>query len=63
MVSRCQLTGKSKQHGHNVSDSLRRTKKTFKPNLQKKTFVMDGKKVTMTLSTDAIRLLKKKNIL
>ena len=63
MASRCELTGKGKQHGHNVSFSLRRTKRVFKPNLQKKTFVVDGKKVTMTLSTQAIRTLKKKSIL
>lgn len=60
MASRCDLTGKRAQHGHNVSFSLRRTKRTFKPNLQKKTFVVDGQKVTMTLSTHAIRTLKKK---
>lgn len=63
MASRCDLTGKRAQHGHNVSFSLRRTKRTFKPNLQKKTFVVDGQKVTMTLSTQAIRTLKKKGIL
>lgn len=63
MASRCELTGKGKQFGNNVSFSLRRTKRTFKPNLQKKTFVVDGQKVTMTLSTSAIRTLKKKGIL
>lgn len=63
MASRCDLTGKRAQHGHNVSFSLRRTKRTFKPNLQKKTFVVDGQKVTMTLSTQAIRTLKKKGVL
>ena len=63
MASRCDLTGKGKQFGHNVSFSLRRTKSVFKPNLQKKTFVVDGQKVTMTLSTQAIRTLKKKGIL
>ncbi|NCU38874.1 50S ribosomal protein L28 [Candidatus Saccharibacteria bacterium] len=63
MTSRCDLTGKGKQYGHNVSFSLRRTKRTFKPNLQKKTFIVDGQKVTMTLSTQAIRTLKKKGIL
>lgn len=63
MASRCELTGKGKQFGHNVSFSLRRTKRTFKPNLQKKTFVVDGQKVTMTLSTQAIRTLRKKGIL
>ena len=63
MASRCDLTGKGKQHGNNVSFSLRRTKRVFKPNLQKKTFVVDGQKITMTLSTKAIRTLKKKGIL
>ena len=63
MASKCDLTGKGKQFGHNVSFSLRRTNRVFKPNLQKKTFVVDGKKVTMTLSTQAIRTLKKKGIL
>ena len=63
MASRCELTGKGKQFGHNVSFSLRRTKRVFRPNLQKKTFVVDGQKVTMVLSTQAIRTLKKKGIL
>lgn len=63
MTARCELTGKGKQFGHNVSFSLRRTKRVFKPNLQKKTFTVDGQKITMTLSTQAIRTLKKKGIL
>jgi len=52
MAARCELTGKGKQFGHNVSF-----------NLQKKTFMVDGQKVTMTLSTHAIRTLKKKGLL
>lgn len=63
MAARCELTGKGKQFGHNVSFSLRRTNRVFKPNLQKKTFVLDGKKVTMTISTQAIRTLKKNGVL
>ena len=64
MATKCDLTGKGKMFGHNVvPDSQRKTNRAFKPNLQKKTFVMDGKKVTMTLSTNAIRTLKKKGIL
>jgi len=63
MAARCELTGKGKQFGHNVSFSLRRTKRVFRPNLQKKTFVVDGQKVTMVLSTQAIRTLRKKGIL
>lgn len=63
MASQCELTGKKAMTGNNVSDSLRRTKRRFKPNLQKKTFMVDGQKVTMILSTQAIRTLKKKGIL
>jgi large subunit ribosomal protein L28 len=63
MAARCQLTGKGKQFGHNVSFSLRRTKRVFKPNLQKKTFWVEGQKITMILSTQAIRTLKKKGLL
>ncbi len=63
MASRCELTGKGKQTGNNVSFSLRRTRRVFKPNLQKKTFFVNGQKVTMILSTQAIRTLKKKGLL
>ena len=63
MASKCEITGKGKMFGNNVSFSLRRTKRVFKPNLQKKTFVVDGQKVTMHRPTRAIRTLKKKNIL
>lgn len=62
-MQRCELTGKGKQYGHNVSFSQRHTAKTWKPNLQTKTFEVDGKKVTMKLSTQAIRTLKKKGII
>ena len=59
----CELTGKGKQYGNNVSHSMRRTKKVWKPNLQKKTILVDGKKVKMKISTTAIRTLKKKGLL
>lgn len=62
-MQKCELTGKGKQFGNNISFSQRHTKKVWKPNLQTKTFVVDGKKVTMKLSTQAIRTLKKKGIL
>ena len=63
MASKCELTGKGKMFGHNVSFSQRRTKRVFKPNLQKKTLTVDDKKVTMTLSTQAIRTLRKKGLI
>lgn len=61
-MQRCDLTGKGKQYGHNVSFSQRRTNKVWKPNLQKKTLIVDGKKVTLKISTQALRTLKKKGL-
>lgn len=62
-MQKCDITGKGKQYGSNVSFSQRHTKKVWSPNLQTKTFVVDGKKVTMKLSTQAIRTLKKQGVL
>ena len=59
----CEITGKGKQYGSNVSFSQRHTKKVWKPNLQTKTVTVDGRKVTLKLSTQAIRTLKKKGLL
>ncbi len=63
MAARCELTGKGILFGNRVSHSKRRTNRVWKPNLQKKTFVVDGEKITMHLSTQAIRTLRKKGIL
>jgi len=60
---KCELTGKGKQFGSNVSFSQRHTKKVWKPNLQTKTLIVDGKKITLKVSTQAIRTLKKKGLL
>ncbi|HEX8763184.1 MAG TPA: 50S ribosomal protein L28 [Candidatus Saccharimonadales bacterium] len=62
-MRKCDLTGKGKQFGNNVSFSQRHTKKVWEPNLQKKTILVDGKKVKVRLSTQAIRTLKKKGLL
>lgn len=59
----CDVTGKGKQFGHNVSFSQRHTKKVWKPNLQTKTVVIDGKKVTLKVSAQGIRTLKKQGLI
>ena len=59
----CDITGKGKQFGNNVSFSQRHTKKVWEPNLQKKTLIVDGKKVTLKISTQALRTLKKKGLI
>ena len=59
----CEITGKGKMYGHNVSFSQRRTRKVFKPNIQKKTIVVDGQKLKVNMSTSALRTLKKKGLI
>ncbi len=62
-MRKCDLTGKGKQFGNNVSFSQRHTKKVWNANIQNKTILVDGKKVKLKLSTQAIRTLKKKGLL
>ena len=59
----CEISGKGKMYGHNVSFSQRHTRKVFKPNVTKKTLVIDGKKVRVNISASALRTLKKKGII
>ncbi|HUD81445.1 MAG TPA: 50S ribosomal protein L28 [Patescibacteria group bacterium] len=62
-MQKCEITGKGKQYGSNVSFSQRHTKKVWKPNLQTKTILIDNKKVSVKISANAIRTLKKKGLL
>ncbi len=62
-MQRLDFDKKGKQYGSNVSFSQRHTKKVWKPNLQTKTLVIDGKKTKMKVSTSAIRSLRKKGLL
>lgn len=60
----CELTGKGKMYGHNVSFSQHKTRKVFKPNIQKKTLTTaDGRKVKVNVSASALRTLKKKGLI
>ena len=52
----CSVCGKGQQSGNNVSHSKRRTRRTFKANVQMVTYVKDGKTVTDYVCT---RCLKK----
>ena len=55
----CELTGKGKMYGHNVSFSQRKTRKVFKPNVQKKTLIIDGQKLKVNVAASTLRTLKK----
>ena len=61
MAKICIVTGKKVIVGNNVSHSNVKTKRRFKPNLQKKKMLnpATGRKVTVTISTRGMRTLKK----
>ena len=56
----CEMSGKGKMYGHNVSFSQRKTRKVFKPNVQKKTLIIDGQKLKVNVAASTLRTLKKK---
>ena len=53
----CELTGKGRQVGHNVSHANNKTKRTFLPNLQNVTLISDAlaKCVRLRVSTHGLR--------
>lgn len=65
MARCCDITRKKTTYGHHVSHSNRKVKRTFKPNIQAKSYWLRDpqsnqlKKVKLKLSTKAIRLIDK----
>ena len=53
----CELTGKGRQVGNNVSHANNKTKRTFLPNLQNVTLISDAlnKSVKLRVSTHGLR--------
>ncbi len=53
----CELTGKGRQVGHNVSHANNKTKRTFLPNLQNVTLISDSlqRSVRLRVSTHGLR--------
>jgi large subunit ribosomal protein L28 len=57
MSWRCELTGKTRQIGHKVSHSNRKTKRRFLPNLLNVTLMSDslGRSVRLRISANALK--------
>lgn len=53
----CELTGKGRQIGHNVSHANNKTKRTFLPNLQNVTLMSErlGRRIRLRVSTNGLR--------
>ncbi len=53
----CELTGKGRQVGHNVSHANNKTKRTFLPNLQNVTLMSErlGRRIRLRVSMNGLR--------
>jgi large subunit ribosomal protein L28 len=60
MARVCELTGKGRQVGHNVSHANNKTKRTFLPNLQNVTLLSDtlGEGIKLRVSTHGLRTVE-----
>ena len=59
MARVCELSGRGPLSGNKRSHSLRSTRRKWNVNLQKKTIVVNGKKVRVKVSARALRSLNK----
>lgn len=64
MARVCQITGKKRMIGNNVSHSKRRTKREFAPNLKEKKFWLESEKrfVTLKVSAAGMRTINKNGL-
>lgn len=64
MARVCQVTGKKRQIGNNVSHSKRRTKREFAPNLQNKRFWLEEEQrfVSLKVSAAGMRTINKNGL-
>lgn len=58
-MAKCDICGKGPQFGHNVSHALNRTKRQFKPNIQKRTVIIGNTKRRLNVCAKCLRSLDK----
>lgn len=54
-MAKCEICGKKPMSGQNVSFSQRKTKRLFRPNIQRATFYEDGRKVRKQVCTRCLK--------
>jgi large subunit ribosomal protein L28 len=57
-MAKCEVCGKGPQFGHNVSHSMRHTKRQFKPNVHKKTVHVRGQKRRLNVCSRCLKNLE-----
>lgn len=55
MANRCDLCGKGSSSGNNVSHANNRTKRTFKPNIQRMRAMIDGAPRRVRVCTSCLK--------
>ena len=55
MSGKCDVCGKTSVFGHNVSFSKRRTNRMFKPNVHRKTMIVNGEPKKVNVCTRCMR--------
>lgn len=63
MPKMCDICGKKTAFGNNVSHSHKKTRRTFKPNLQKARVELDGKVKNISICTSCMKANKVKKII
>jgi large subunit ribosomal protein L28 len=58
-MAKCEICGKQPQFGQNVSFSQKKTKRLFRPNIQRATFYEDGRKVRKYVCTRCLKTTTK----
>lgn len=58
-MAKCAITGKKKSFGLKRSFSMRRINRSWKPNLQRRRMLIDGRMQTITVSAKALRTMAK----
>ena len=58
-MAMCEMCGKTKRSGNNVSHSNLKTKRLFRPNIQSSTIMLNGRPQQVKLCTRCIRTLAK----
>ncbi len=59
MAGKCDICGKTKSFGHNVSHSKRRTNRDFRPNVQRKRLLIGNELVRVHVCTRCMRTAQK----
>jgi len=58
-MAKCEICGKGTIFGHSVPRSLKRTKRQFKPNVQRKRVMIDGEMRRIYICTRCLRTLER----